>query len=339
MTRRVTWGLLFGLALAAALVPLPAGAIERWYSAGFFPYLQRLLTSGSNLIPVSIFDALWMGAVAAAVVIARRRLLTHGWLRGTAHFAIDVLKAAAVVYLLFLLAWGLNYRRVPMFEKLVFEPARITPEAKLALGEWAVGELNAQYAGAHAGPISIDHLHSAFDSALDALGGRPIVHGRPKETLLGWYFHKASIAGMTDPFLLETMLAPDLLDVERPFVIAHEWAHLAGYADESEANFLAWVACRRGDAAARYSAALMTLGYAQGGRSLREALDVGPRIDLATIQLRYRQTSGTLRFAAREGYDKYLKANRVESGVESYDAVVQLILGTEFDREGNPRLR
>ena len=63
--------------------------------------------------------------------------------------------------------------------------------------------------------------------------------GRPKPTLLGGYFHKASIAGMTDPFFLETLLAPDLLDVERPFVIAHEWAHLAGYADESEANFVA----------------------------------------------------------------------------------------------------
>ena len=54
---------------------------------------------------------------------------------------------------------------------------------------------------------------------------------------------------MTDPFFLETLLAPDLLDVERPFVIAHEWGHLAGYADESEANFIAWLACRRGSRA------------------------------------------------------------------------------------------
>ena len=144
---------------------------------------------------------------------------------------------------------------------------------------------------------------------------------------------------MTDPFLLETMLAPDLLDVERPFVVAHEWAHLAGYADESEANFVAYLACRRGDAAARYSAALVMLGYAQGRRALRDALDIGPKTDLIAIQLRYQHTSGMLRFAAREGYDKYLKANRVERGVESYDAVVQLILGTEFESNGNPRLR
>ena len=339
MTRRVVWGLLFGLALVAGLAPLPPGAIERWYSAGFFPPLQRALTSISNLVPLSLFDVLWIGAVAMTVVIARRRIITHGWLRGAARLAIDLAKAAVVVYLLFLLAWGLNYRRVPIFEKVAFDASRITPQAHLALGEWAVRELNAQYAAAHAGPLAIEPLRPAFDSALAALGGRPIVHGRPKDTLLGWYFHKAAIAGMTDPFLLETMLAPDLLDVERPFVIAHEWAHLAGYADESEANFVAWMACRRGNAAARYSAALMTLGYAQGGRALRDSLDIGPKIDLVAIQLRYRRTSGVLRFAARESYDKYLKANRVEKGVESYDAVVQLILGIEFDPTGNPRLR
>ena len=69
------------------------------------------------------------------------------------------------------------------------------------------------------------------------------------------------------------------------------------------------------------------------------ALDIGPKIDLFAIRHRYAQTSGALRFAARESYDRYLKANRVERGIESYDAVVQLILGTEVDSSGNPRLR
>jgi hypothetical protein len=29
----------------------------------------------------------------------------------------------------------------------------------------------------------------------------------------------------------------------------------------------------------------------------------------------------------------------VEKGVESYDEVVQLIIGATFDRDGNPRMR
>ena len=336
MRRRIAWTALFVIAAAAAVLPLPEAAVERFYSRGIFPPLQHALTTISNLAPFALFDVMWMGGVALAVVLIRRQVIAHGWLIGAARSLRALGCAAVVIYLAFLATWGLNYRRMPMFEKVVFHPERVTQEGSARLGEWAVNELNTHYAAAHASPLSLDALRSSFDAALGSLGGAPIVVGRPKATLLGWYFHKASIAGMTDPFLLETMLAPDLLEVERPFVIAHEWAHLAGYADESEANFVAYLACRRGDAMARYSAGLVMMGYA---RPIRGALQIGPKLDLWAIQARYARTSGTLRFAAREGYDKYLKANRVERGIESYDAVVQLILGTEFDAEGNPRLK
>jgi len=339
MTRRIAWSLVFALALVMGVAPLPADIVERWYSTGIFPVIQRLLTPVSNLVPFAIFDALWIGAVAATIVLVRRRVRDSGWGRGLLRTGGALFRAAAIVYLVFLATWGLNYRRVAAIDKVVFDPDRVTREGSMALGDWAVNELNARYGEAHTAPMSIDALRRAFEDAHHALGGRPIAFGRPKQTLLGWYFHKAAIAGMTDPFLLETMVAPDLIDAERPFVIAHEWAHLAGYADESEANFMAYLTCRRGDAAARYSAALMTLGYAAPSRAMRDGLDIGPRIDLFAIRMRYARTSGALRFAAREGYDKYLKANRVEKGVESYDAVVQLILGTVFDSQGNPRLR
>ena len=146
-------------------------------------------------------------------------------------------------------------------------------------------------------------LASAFHDAQTALRmPRPIVPGRPKSTLLGGYFHDAAIAGMTDPFALETLLAPDLLDVERPFVIAHEWGHLAGYADESEANFIAWLACLRGTPRAQYSAWLTLFGhvYAAAGnkREVIGALRVGPRIDLA-IDLRSLRADATLRAVCR----------------------------------------
>jgi hypothetical protein len=143
---------------------------------------------------------------------------------------------------------------------------------------------------------------------------------------------------MTDPFFLEITLAPDLTDVERPFVIAHEWGHLAGYADESEASFLAWLTCMRGDMAAQYSAWLALVGHV-GPIPRAPRLTAGPRIDLFTIQARYRHTNELLRFAASQSYDKYLKANRVSAGIRSYDGVLQLILGTGFDEGWRPRLK
>jgi hypothetical protein len=340
MTRRAASGALYTLALAGALAPIPSWAVERWYSQDIYPSLQRILTTASNSVPFALFDILWVAAAAVCATASYRRIRTDGWRRGPLRLAVMAARAIAAVYIIFLATWGLNYRRVPLIERLAFDPQRVTRTAAGRLGETNAATLNTLYAAAHQTPEPLSSLDAAFQDAVRGLGAtRPVVPGRPKPTLLGGYFHETSVAGMTDPFLLETLIAPDLLDVERPFVIAHEWAHLAGYADESEANFIAWLTCRRAGPAARYSAALALIGYAGPRRPLNQALDIGPRIDIYAIGYRYARTNETLRFAARQGYDKYLKANRVERGVESYDAVVQLILGSELDRAGNPRFR
>lgn len=328
------------LAAIVAMVPIPRGPVERWYSDSIFPGLQRVLTPVSNAVPVALFDILLLAAAAALPVFVYRRVRDEGWRRGGVRILRAMAVCASVVYLLFLATWGLNYRRVRLMDKVVFSAARVNAETARSLGDMNAATLNRLYARAHGTPPSVDTLAAAFHEAQRQLGGRvPIVPGRPKQTLLGGYFHQIGVTGMTDPFFLETLIAPDLLDVERPFVIAHEWAHLAGYADESEANYVAWLACRHGDEHAQYSAALSLIGYAAPSKPLRTALDVGPRIDLFAIQRRYVGTSPVLRKAARESYDRYLKANRVEKGVESYDAVVQLILGTALNEAGYPRRR
>jgi hypothetical protein len=336
----VAWAAVFVLAAVAAFAPLPASAVERWYSLAIYPLLQRTLTSVSNLLPVALFDALWIGGVAAVAVLARRRIRAAGWTTGALRLAGDLLRAAAVVYLVFLSTWGLNYRRVPMFDKVEFDPAGVNRAAAAALGIWSVRELNADYASAHGEPVQLDQLRAWFGDTLRALRAPSIVPARPKATLLGWYFHQTETVGMTDPFFLETLLSPDVFEIERPFVVAHEWAHLAGYADESEANFVSFLTCRRGNAATRYSAALVIFAYTTPPVLPPDrGLDLGPRTDLFSMQRRYANTSASLRIAAKEGYDKYLKANRVQKGIESYDAVIQLILGTAYDERGNPILK
>jgi hypothetical protein len=333
--------LIVAAAAAAALAPMPPWIVERSYSNGVYPPLQRTLTSFSNRLPFAIFDVLWIGAIAFAGTWTYRRLRASPRLPALRRMFVEALTAASIVYLVFLMTWGLNYRRVALADRVDFNPARITREAAGALGSRVAGELNTFYAAAHQQPTPVADLAEAFASAQHALGAAwTIVPGRPKQTLLGAYFHQTSVAGMTDPFFLETMIAPDLLDVEKPFVIAHEWAHLAGYADESEANFVGWLACQRGGPAAQYSAGLMMIGYVRPpGQTLQQALAIGPRTDLYAIAERYAHTSRALQFAARQGYDTYLKANRVRAGVVSYDLVVQLVLGTAFDERGNPVLR
>jgi hypothetical protein len=331
-------------AVAAGVMPFPEGLVERWYSNGIYPRLQHVLTTFSNAVPFAIFDVLCAAGMVATALLIVRRLQALGWRRGSMAAGLSLLAAGAAVYLVFLATWGLNYRRVSLEDKLQFDGSRLTSAATGVLAMRTASELNRLYMKAHGDEASLESLAWAFHDAEAALRlPRPIVPGRPKSTLLGGYFHDAAIAGMTDPFGLETLLAPDLLDVERTFVIAHEWGLLAGFGVESEANFIAWLACLRGSPRMQYSAWLTLFGHVYAATpNKREVIDVlraGPRIDLRAISDRYARTPRFVRFAARETYDRYLRANRVERGVESYDEVVQLILGATYDRDGNPQMR
>jgi hypothetical protein len=151
---------------------------------------------------------------------------------------------------------------------------------------------------------------------------------------------------MTDPFLLETLVVSDLLPIETPLVVAHEWGHLAGFADEGEANFVGWLTCVRGSSSEQYSGWLFLYGEMAGAlrrddRSAAAArLAPGPRDDLRAIADRIRgHVSPRVSAAGWRVYDRYLKANRVEAGAASYAGIVRLILGTRFDQNWTPALR
>jgi hypothetical protein len=151
---------------------------------------------------------------------------------------------------------------------------------------------------------------------------------------------------MIDPFALEVLANPDLLPFEQPFVACHEWAHLGGYADESEASFVGWLTCVRGDEAAQYSAWLFLYWEISGlvgaadRVALTAALSPGPRADIDAVVDRVRRGQlPRLRAISWTAYDQYLKANRVEEGVRSYDAVITLLARARFTDNWVPVLR
>jgi hypothetical protein len=155
----------------------------------------------------------------------------------------------------------------------------------------------------------------------------------------------AAIDGMTDPFFLEITINPDTLPFERPFVTLHEWAHLAGYAHEAEANFVAWLACTQGNDLARYSGWLAIYEHASASLpraerlAVRSALDPGVVQDLQASAARYARSTPVVRDTARDVYDRYLRANRVEEGIAAYSAVTRLIVGAGLEAGESPRLR
>jgi hypothetical protein len=344
---RILQALIVLSACAAGIIPIDAVAIERRYSTSIYPEIQRVVTPLSNLIPFAVFDVLTVAAVAlliAAVAVAISRARAERRLRPIGTLALSLATISALVYLVFLAVWGLNYRRISMSERLVLASQAPTTEQVVKLGFEAIRHMNSLYQKAHAAGWEPDPRHDralvdAYAFVQASLGGKvSAVPGRLKSTIYGPYFRWTTVDGMVDPFALETLVNPDLLPFERTFVAAHEWAHLAGFADESEANFVAWLTCVRAGVPAQYSGWL-SLYWQIGGevdpenrKRLWDAVADGPRRDVQAIVDRLQR--GELPFLRRASwrvYDQYLRANRVEEGIRSYGQVINLVLRARFE--------
>jgi len=333
------WGTLFA--------PGAPGLVERLYSTQAYIVLQRQITGASNLVPFAVLDVAVAIVAALWLVLAWRDLRNApNWIRGAWRIGVRTAVWSAAIYLVFVACWGLNYRRTPLREKLSYDASAVTSDALLAAGRRVVDRLNTLNPIAHAdGWPAADAVDPAlakgFERAISELRfPATIVVARPKRSALDWYFRRGGVDGLTDPFFLETLTASNLLPFERPFVVAHEWSHLAGVADEGEANFVGWLACMRAGAPAQYSGALFL--YRELAASLSErdraelqaALGPGPRGDLRAVRDRVeRDVSPRLSAAGWRFYDSYLRANRVDAGVASYGEVVKLVLGVRLDRE------
>ncbi len=336
--------------MVAALLPLPRSFIERTYSTLLYPHLQRLITPASNLVPFALFDV-FVFATAAAWILALIKDIRREprWKRVIAPVFLRSIIWACVLYIGFVSLWGLNYRRVKLRDKLQVDSAAISPEGAYSFAVTAIDRLNAIHDSAHAAKStafgSIEpELANGFNRAQQELGNPNVaVPGRPKTTLLNPFFSLAGVEGMTNPYFLEILIDESMLPVERPAAIAHEWGHLAGYADESEANFVGWLTCIHGSAADQYSGWLFA--YSEMMSAIRRSdraelvrmLAPGPLEDLRALSLHQQQQINPL--ASRlssQVYDRYLKANRIQSGVANYGEVVALMLGVRFGPDWTP---
>ncbi|MGI8671656.1 MAG: DUF3810 family protein [Luteitalea sp.] len=331
--RRVAGSTVAALAALSLLAPLPPGALIVW--RGLYARSQPAISRASARLPLATLD-LWLLVLAGLGLWALWRRRADWRLRWTIVPALVVWTALA--WLVFLAAWGWHYQVPTLETRLMIAPAALTPQTGTRFAAMTVRALNRDHAAAHAAgwptraamPIVLaPHLARV----LPALGvswtpAWPV----PRETLIDPYFRWAGIDGMTNPFGLDVVLNSRALPIEVPALTAHEYAHLAGFADESDASVVAWLACRDGGPPLRYSAALAVLPHLVAGlpgplrRSVLDGLDEGPRADLRAIAARLDEQQPWVHALAWQTYDRFLKANRVGEGVARYDAVARVLI-------------
>ncbi len=350
MRRSFAGLVLIVLALGAAWLPPPVSWVESVYAERVYPALQARLSAFSNLTRVPLFDltlaCLAIGGLAAGgAAIRRARRQRSVRPAATAFFAGTVV--LATLYLWFLAVWGLNYRRPPIENAMAdVQPSRVTTAAVQQLAERAVMEANRLHAPAHAhGFPALDAVPPALLASLHVVErqlGRPIptVATHPKRPWSAPYMRAVGVSGMLAPFFLETLLNPDLTGPERPYVLAHEWAHLSGHAPEDEASFVGIVVALGADVASQYSAwlALVFDASAQLQPEVRQLvlgpLADGPRRDQEAIVARLRQRVEVLDRASWVAYDRAIRSQGAVHGVRGYGRVVELLISTGVIERG-----
>jgi hypothetical protein len=301
----------------------------------------------TNAIPFALGDLeitlaivvpliLWVGALRRA---RGRRLRTVFALAAhTAGFA-------AAIVLTFELSWALNYHRAPVEARVDYDASRVDAAHVSAFAERIAAILNDDVVAAHerarteTPSVTRAELARDFLPVVARLGDAwPVAVTVPKTTIANRLYEMAGVGGQYDPWAFETLLDAAFLPYEWPRALAHEWAHVAGFGDEGDANLIGTIAClRSSDPLIRYSGAFWTYGELPEADRLRYPVVAAVTADFAASQARFARYYAPQLFAISwHVYDGYLRANGVRGGVVSYNDDLRRLVGTAFDGDGLP---
>lgn len=341
--------ILIVVAIGLQVTPIDRDWIETTYANRIYATLVTTFVPLSNRVPFALGDLLTVVIVLGVIgwwTVRIRAARGRRW-RTAALMSLHTAGVIAAITVWFDAAWALNYRRLPIAGRVAYDPQRVTPASVSAFSARIVRDLNRTAPLAHErlneSPAAMrGALERAFEPVVQRLGDRyEVAVTVPKTTLIDRWFAIAGIGGQYDPFAYETILNGDFLPFEIPMALAHEWGHVAGFGDESDANLIGALTCLRSDdPLVRYSGLFWTYSYLP--QADRERLPLSPLVasDIKAARGRFLRYFNPHLYAMQWlAYDKYLRANRVSRGVVSYSLFVQVLVGTALDAEGLPLLR
>jgi hypothetical protein len=338
------------------LAGLSPSAVESLYGRGLYRLIRRLHALCTGWVPFSLAEAMLLvllGALAwSAASRLRWRSLRAFWAREgrgrrLLRLGARALALAGALYLVFLVSWGLNYRRPPLAALASLPGGGGTAAELQSLSAELIAGANALRGGlpedaqgvmrlAGGRRAALDAAHDGLERAGERLFPLRGPRVRPKPALSSGVLSYLGIAGIFVPYTGEAHVNAWLPDVDLPFAASHELAHQRGLAREDEANYAAAVACRAHPAPEfRYSGALISSAYVQAAlasvdrpaaAALEAARSEAARRDLRAMAEWSKRYRSRLTDVSERVNDTYLRSQGQPLGVRSYGAMVDLLL-------------
>ncbi len=333
----IALGLLaLGLFLLACRFPGFTGMI---YGRQIYPRLVRELTSLAAIFPFSLAEWVFLLVFLSVLTAAPRgyrymRGEGASRLRSYAAATTHLLGAVGMWWFWFILLWGLNYAR-PGPVGLLHLPERPTAEKKAELVAGIESRLDQLRAlvpqdadGVTLAPSDRrdldEHLRKMQAAALAGAGFPTVERGRVKNLLSSPLLLRWGVSGVYGPFTGEPNIVWPAGPALLPFTMAHERAHLSGFAREDAASFVGLQTCWRSDKPeVRYSGWLAL--YLQLHRDPAKR-DAGVKRDLVALAKFIERHRGREASLVWRAYGDYLRLHGVKEGVASYGGVAELAL-------------
>ena len=143
-------------------------------------------------------------------------------------------------------------------------------------------------------------------------------------------------SGYLNPLTGEAQVNDKIPKSSYPTTTCHEMAHQIGFAAENEANFVGFLAANYNeDMYFKYASYRMAFGYCirevrkrdrNASKELWKTVNIGIIKDFNASYDFWQAYKNPFEPFVKKGYNAYLKANKQDKGVDSYDYVVDLLI-------------
>jgi len=316
--------------------------IEKKYATGFFPVLASILRFLFGWIPFSLGDIIYFIVTVSVLwqigkFIVRLFHKTDTWKKKLSPLFTAGL-ILLFVYVYFYLFWGLNYYRKGIEYQLGLQNGKFEKQQLIDLNHLLLLRVNTTKESCLQHMDTVMSRNRMFQSSVD--GYRELekkfsfIHysnASMKPSMFGKIGNYVGFQGYYNPFTGEAQVNVGIPNFLQPFVTCHEMAHQIGYASESEANLVGFLAATHSnDTLLQYSAYLEMFLYSWNNlravdsslaKEMGKQLHAGVRRDLKTYADFVKTHRSYMRDFTDAMYDFYLKRNSQRKGIESYGEV------------------
>ncbi len=327
--------------------------VEKYYSQGFYPLFTFLLRMSTSWLSFSLGDIEYiiLGIWIFTFVIRFLWILYYKKYSYNLFFILvgKLFRFSCWGYILFQLFWGLNYSRLGIANQLEIAKNGYSKEDVTALTRALIAKANEYRVSLKDTGLPKMQINHILKEAIVSYNSLATIYPflkykRPsvKMSLFTPIADYIGFAGYYAPFSGEAQLREDLPPILLPYVTCHEIAHQLGYASESEANFVGYLAASSStNKYVNYSVYLDLLGYALGEEFIQYAKDssnfhiyesittynndhINPMVkkDRLAIRQFFWQRRNNFSPVTTNLYNQFLLFNKQLAGMDSYNEVI-----------------